>query len=75
MKVNKPDGTYFYAVTLKFRKAIYLVKVEVKIDDYDEVEKDIFGSEDEDQGDDDNVDFPDTADARFTDVAEDMDED
>ncbi|HHV40107.1 MAG: hypothetical protein RBR62_05890 [Bacteroidales bacterium] len=75
MKVNKPDGTYFYAVTFEIPEAIYLVKVEVKIDDYDEVEKDIFGSEDEDQGDDDNVDFPDTADARFTDVAEDMDED
>ena len=50
MKVDKADGSFFYAVTLEIPEAIYLVKVEVKIDDYDEIEKDIFGSGDDVQG-------------------------
>ncbi|NLA15766.1 MAG: hypothetical protein GX877_04425 [Bacteroidales bacterium] len=73
MKVDKPDGTYFYAVTFEIPEAIYLVKVEVKIDDYDEIEKDIFGSGDDER--EEGVDFPETDDSNFTDVAEDMDED
>ena len=74
MKVDKADGSFFYAVTLEIPDAIYLVKVEVKIDDYDEIEKDIFGAGDDDQGDDDSVDFPETDDANFADAEEDMDE-
>lgn len=49
-KVDKPDGTSFYAVSLEIPDALYLVKIKVKIDDYDEVEKDLF--KDEDGGDD-----------------------
>ncbi|HHV02787.1 MAG: hypothetical protein WCQ69_02585 [Bacteroidales bacterium] len=75
MKVDKADGTFFYAVTLEIPEAIYLVKVEVKIDDYDEIEKDIFGSGDDEQGDDDGVDFPETDDSNFTNAEEDLDED
>ena len=43
MKVSKPDGTFFHAIKLESPDAIYLVKVDVKIDDYAEVEKDMFG--------------------------------
>ena len=43
MKVYKPDGTFFHAIKLESPDAIYLVKVDVKIDDYAEVEKDMFG--------------------------------
>lgn len=75
MKVDKPDGSDFYAVPFEIPEAIYLVKVDVKVDDYDEIEKDIFGSEDDNEGDDDSVDFPETDDSSFTDVAEDMEED
>ena len=75
MKVDKADGSFFYAVTLEIPEAIYLVKVEVKIDDYDEIEKDIFGSGDDVQGDDDSVDFPDTDDSNFTDAEDDLDQD
>ncbi len=75
MKVDKADGSFFYAVTLEIPEAIYLVKVEVKIDDYDEIEKDIFGSGDDVQGDDDSVDFPDTDDSNFADAEDDLDQD
>ena len=49
-KVDKPDGSFFYAVSVEIPDAIYLVKIEVKIDDYDDVEKGLFGDVD---GDDD----------------------
>ncbi|HOO69252.1 MAG TPA: hypothetical protein PLS52_04325 [Bacteroidales bacterium] len=75
MKVDKADGSFFYAVTLEIPEAIYLVKVDVKIDDYDEIEKDIFGSGDDVQGDDDSVDFPDTDDSNFADAEDDLDQD
>lgn len=42
-KVDKPDGSFFYAVSLEIPDAIYLVKIEVKVDDYDDVENGIFG--------------------------------
>lgn len=42
-KVDKPDGTFFYAVSIEIPEAIYLVKIDVKIDDYDDVENDLFG--------------------------------
>lgn len=74
-KIDKSDGTFFYAVTLEIPDAIYLVKVDVKIDDYDEVEKDIFGSDDDASSDEEGGEFPDTDDSNFTDDQEDMDED
>ena len=49
-KVDKPDGSFFYAVSVEIPDAIYLVKIEVKIDDYDDVEDGLFGGAD---GDDD----------------------
>ena len=49
-KVDKPDGSFFYAVSVEIPDAIYLVKIEVKIDDYEDVENGLFGGED---GDDD----------------------
>ncbi len=75
MKVDKADGSFFYAVTLEIPDAIYLVKVEVKIDDYDEVEKDIFGGSDDLAGDEEGAEFPETEDSNFADAEEDMDED
>lgn len=76
-KIDKSDGTFFYAVTLEIPDAIYLVKVEVKIDDYDEVEKDIFGSsDDDDEGGETDGEFPETEDSNFAESDnEDMEED
>ena len=47
-KVDKPDGTFFYAVSVEIPDAIYLVKIEVKIDDYEDVENGLFGGADAD---------------------------
>ena len=33
VKYPKPDGTFFYAVTIEVPDAIYLVKINVKVDD------------------------------------------
>ncbi len=47
IKVDKPDGSCFYAVTLDTEDAVYLVKVNVKIDTKikdDEEEKNFFSS-------------------------------
>lgn len=47
-KVDKPDGTFFFAVSIEIPEAVYLVKVDVKIDtDYEEVEDEIFGDGDD----------------------------
>ncbi len=47
-KVDKPDGSFFYAVSVEIPDAIYLVKIEVKIDDYEDVENGLFGGVDSD---------------------------
>ncbi len=47
-KVDKPDGSFFYAVSVEIPDAIYLVKIEVKIDDYEDVENGLFGGADAD---------------------------
>lgn len=44
-KVEKPDGSFFYAVSLDIPGAVYLVKIAVKVDDYEDVEKGLFNDE------------------------------
>jgi len=46
-KYPKPDGTSFYAVTLEIGEDIYLVKIQIEIDDLDDVEKWLEGDETE----------------------------
>jgi hypothetical protein len=59
-KVDKPDGSFFYAVSVEIPDAIYLVKIEVKIDDYEDVENGLFGDVDvDDAGAGENGTFPD----------------
>ena len=45
-KYTKPDGTPFYAVPIELGEDIYLVKIQVKTDDLDDVEKWLEGEED-----------------------------
>lgn len=45
VKYTKPDGTPFYAVTIEIADDIYLVKIQVKTDDLDDVEKWLEGEE------------------------------
>lgn len=53
MKVQKPSGDFFYAITVDTADASYLVKVDVKIDNLteEEFEKE-FGDEGSSSGDD-----------------------
>jgi hypothetical protein len=72
MKISKPDGAFFHAIKIETPGAIYLVKIDVKIDDYIEVEKEMFGDgvasgegDDDDgfpEGDDSTGDFADDSD-------------
>jgi hypothetical protein len=66
-KIDKPDGTFFYAVTLETLDSIYLVKIKVKIDDYEEAEKDL--DDEDDNIEEGDVGFPDEADSSFQEEA------
>lgn len=46
VKYPKPDGSSFYAVPLETATDIYLVKIKVKTDDLDDLEKWLEGEED-----------------------------
>lgn len=59
MKVDKPDGTFFYAVSVELPDAIYLVKIEVKIDDYEEAEQGLFGGASNEDEAEEPDEFPD----------------
>lgn len=45
MKYDKPDGTCFYAVTIEIPDAIYLVKIKIKTDNIDDIERWLDGEE------------------------------
>ena len=50
VKYPKLDGSYFYAVTIEIPDAIYLVKIQVKTDDAEDIERWLEGEEEaEDQ--------------------------
>lgn len=49
-KYDKPDGSSFYAVTVEIPDAVYLVKVKVKTDDYDDVENWLNGEDETGNG-------------------------
>ncbi len=48
LKYDKPDGTSFYAVTVEIPSAIYLVKIKVKTDDAEDIERWLDGDDDDD---------------------------
>ena len=58
IKVDKPDGTFFYAVSIEIPDAIYLVKISVKTDNLDDIENGLFKDQN-DEGDDVDTEFPD----------------
>lgn len=45
MRIDKPNGDFFYAVPFETEEIFYLVKINVKIDDSDNLEKDLFSDE------------------------------
>lgn len=62
VKYDKPDGTCFYAVTVEIPDAIYLVKIKIKTDDAEDIERWLDGDDDDDGmggNDRDGNDLPD----------------
>jgi len=60
IKVQKPNGEFFHAITIDFEDVCYLVKVDVKIDNLTEEEfEKQFGSSAEDDVDNDNFEAKD----------------
>lgn len=45
-RYTKPDGTPFYAVSFETSDTVFLIKVKVKIDDADSIERWLMGEED-----------------------------
>ena len=58
VKYDKPNGDCFYAVTVEIPDAIYLVKIKVKTDDAEDIERWLDG-DDGDDSDSDNDGLPD----------------
>lgn len=52
MRIDKPNGDFFYAVPFETDEVAYLVKIDVKIDDraIDDDDKDYFDDDDEIKG-------------------------
>lgn len=48
VRYTKPDGTPFFAVTMEDEENIYLIKIKVKVDDTDDVERWLDGEDDAD---------------------------
>ena len=59
VKYDKPDGTCFYAVTVEIPDAIYLVKIKVKTDDVEDLERWLDGDEGDDSDGNDGESLPD----------------
>ena len=59
MKYDKPDGTSFYAVTVEIPDAIYLVKIKVKTDDAEDLERWLDGEDGDDADGNDGDSLPD----------------
>ncbi|MFI3285380.1 MAG: hypothetical protein R3Y08_01885 [Rikenellaceae bacterium] len=45
MRIDKPNGDFFYAVPFETEEIFYLVKIDVKIDDSEKMEKDLFSDD------------------------------
>ena len=59
VKYDKPDGTNFYAVTVEIPDAVYLVKIKVKTDDAEDLERWLDGEDGEDTAGNEGEGLPD----------------
>ena len=59
VKYPKPDGTSFYAVTVEIPDAIYLVKIHVKTDDVEDLERWLDNEDGDDSDSNDSDGLPD----------------
>lgn len=56
MRIDKPDGTFFYVVPYETEDTYYLVKIDVKIDDGQDDDNDGYYDDDDIKGADELVD-------------------
>ena len=66
VKYDKPDGTNFYAVTVEIPDAIYLVKIKVKTDDAEDIERWLDGEDGEDNDGNEGEGLPDDNISQYT---------
>ena len=59
VKYDKPNGDSFYAVTVEIPDAIYLVKIKVKTDDAEDLERWLDGDDGDDSDGNDGESLPD----------------
>ena len=59
VKYDKPNDTSFYAVTVEIPDAIYLVKIQVKTDDAEDLERWLDGDDGDDGDGNDGESLPD----------------
>ena len=59
VKYDKPDGSCFYAVTVEIPDAIYLVKIQVKTDDTEDLERWLAGEDGDDSDNNEGDSLPD----------------
>lgn len=59
IKYDKPDGTSFYAVTVEIPDAVYMVKIKVKTDDAEDIERWLEGEDGDDEGGSEGESLPD----------------
>lgn len=66
LRYDKPDGTFFYAVKIELPEAVYMVKIKVKTDDVEDLERWLDGDDEtteisgtEDPGDESSAELPD----------------
>ena len=59
VKYDKPNGDSFYAVTIEITDAIYLVKIKVKTDDAEDLERWLDGEDGDDHESGDGESLPD----------------
>lgn len=75
-KIDKPDGTTIYTVTIEIPSAIYLVKVQIKVDDLDDVDKWLDeGDEEDSEGGDSDSTLPDDNISQYSGNDDDVSED
>ncbi len=76
-KVDKPDGSSFYAISMETRDAVYLIKMVVKVDDYDDAQNGLFpdAAGAESDGPAEGETFPDNDTENMSDADDDADAD
>lgn len=73
MKYDKPNGDCFYAVTIEITDAIYLVKIKIKTDDAEDIERWLDSDGDDDEGESDGDTLPDNDISQYSQGDDDVD--